>query len=151
MQYVSTSTNLSKHVQLHHPPRGIPKTASSQSHKQRFRKVKYQIRNKLKSSHYKFGQIESMNVPGVLHETGDADSRAHTRSQLQVEYFIIPYTSISIRLPHLCQGYHDHCVVTANDGGMGRLKGGSFMLGFGCGDREWVSFFNFFVLFFCCC
>ena len=34
----------------------------------------------------------------------------------KVEYFIIHYTSTSIRLPHLCQGYHDHCVVTANDG-----------------------------------
>ena len=33
------------------------------------------------------------------------------------EYFIIPYTSTSIRFPHLCQGYHDHCIVTANDGG----------------------------------
>ena len=35
-----------------------------------------------------------------------------------------------LTLPHpldcliLCQGYHDHCVVNASDGGMGRLGGG---------------------------
>ena len=29
-----------------------------------------------------FGQMESVNVAGVLQETGDADSRAHTRSQV---------------------------------------------------------------------
>ena len=53
----------------------------------------------------------------------DAESRARTRSQ--VEYFVIPYTSTSIRLLHLCQRYH--CLVTANDGNMGMLGGGSFM------------------------
>ena len=63
--------------------------------------------------------MESINVTGVLQEVGDADSRARTRSQVQVEYFIIPYTSIFIRLSHL---YHElcvHCIVIMNDGGMG--------------------------------
>ena len=68
-----------------------------------------------------------MEVAGVLQEADDADSRAHTRSQVYIEYFIIPYSFISIRLPRLCQGYHDDCVVTANDVGMGRLGDGSFM------------------------
>ena len=27
-----------------------------------------------------------------------------------------PYTSMTIRLPHICQEYHDHCVVTTYDG-----------------------------------
>ena len=84
--------------------------------------------------------MESMAAAGVLQEADDADSRARTRSQAFVEYFIILYTSTSIRFSHLCQGYHDHCVVTANDGGMRRLGGGgggcgvgggSFMLWFG--------------------
>ena len=44
-----------------------------------------------------------MDVAGVLQETGDADSKARTRSQVRVEYNIIPYTSISITLPHLCK------------------------------------------------
>ena len=59
-------------------------------------------------------------MAGLLQEAGDVDSRVHTRSQVQVEYIIIPYTSIFIRLTHLCQGYHDHCVVTTWLG-MGRL------------------------------
>ena len=57
-------------------------------------------------------------------------------------------TSTSIILPHLCQGYHGHCIVTSSDGGMGRLGGGSFILGFGWGDRGWVYFFYFL---FCFC
>ena len=81
-----------------------------------------------------------MDVGGVLQEAGDADSRGHTRSEVWVEYNI-PYTSTSIRLPHLCQGYHGHCAVTSIDGRMGRLGGGSFMLGFWWGDRGWVSYF----------
>ena len=60
-----------------------------------------------------------MDVAGVLQKAGDADSRALTRFQVKVEYFIIPYTSTSIRLPHLCEGYHDHCSTTANDGKVG--------------------------------
>ena len=95
-----------------------------------------------------FGQMESMDVACALQEAGDADSRAHTRSQVWVEYNIIPYTSTSITLPHLCQGHHGHCIVTSSDGGMGRLGGGSFILGFGWGDRGWVYFFYFL---FCFC
>ena len=34
------------------------------------------------------------------------------------------------------------CIVTLSDGRMGRLGGGSFMLGFGWGDRGWVSYFS---------
>ena len=34
-----------------------------------------------------------------------------------VEYFIIPYTSICIRLSQLYQELCDHCVVIVNDGG----------------------------------
>ena len=44
-------------------------------------------------------------------------------------------------MSHLCQGYHGHCTVTSIDGRMGRLGGGSFMLGFGWRDRGWVSHF----------
>ena len=56
-----------------------------------------------------------------------------------------------IRLPHLCKGNHDHCVVTANSESIGML-GDSFMLGFGCGDREGVCtiFLYFFLLFLIC-
>ena len=53
---------------------------------------------------------------------------------LRCEYNIIPYTSTPITLPHLCQEYHDHCIVISSNGEMGRLAGGSFMLGFGWGD-----------------
>ena len=42
--------------------------------------------------------MESMDVAGVLQEAGDAGSRAYTRSQVYVEYFIILYTSTSIRM-----------------------------------------------------
>ena len=79
-----------------------------------------------------FGRIESLDVAGVLQEARDTDSRVCT---------IISYTSTSIRLPHLGQRYHDHWVVTTNDGRMGRLVCGSFMLGFGWGHWERVSFF----------
>ena len=63
--------------------------------------------------------MESINVAAVLQEAGDADSRAHTWSQVQVEYIIIPYTSTFIRLPHLYQEFYVHCIVITNDGGMG--------------------------------
>ena len=33
-------------------------------------------------SGYLFGRMESINVAGALQEAGDADSRAHTRSQV---------------------------------------------------------------------
>ena len=62
--------------------------------------------------------MESINVAGVLQEAGDADSRARTRSQVQVEYFIIPYTSTFIRLSYLYQEFCVHCIVIMNDGGM---------------------------------
>ena len=90
-----------------------------------------------------------MDVAGVLQEAGDPDSKAHTRSQVCVEYNIISYTSTSITLPHFCQQYHDHCLATSSDGGMGRLGGGSFMLQFGWGGRGWVSYFFYFLFSFC--
>ena len=46
---------------------------------------------------------------------------------IEVECNTIPYTSTSIGLPHLCQGYHDPSVVTAKDGGIRRLGGGGFV------------------------
>ena len=94
-----------------------------------------------------FGRIESMDVAGVLQEAGDADSRARTRSQVWVEYNIIPYTSTSITLPHLYQGYHGHCIVVWSNWGDGKV-GGRFIY-----VRVWVGrqgvgiiFFLFFVL-----
>ena len=72
---------------------------------------------------------------GFLQEAGDADSRDCTRSQVRVEYKIIPYTSTFIILPHLCQDNHDHCIVTSIDGEMGRLGVVSFMLAFGWRHR----------------
>ena len=58
-----------------------------------------------------------INVAGVLQEAGDADSRARIRSQVKVEYFIIPYTSTLIRLSHLYQEFCAHCIIIMNDGG----------------------------------
>ena len=82
-----------------------------------------------------------MDVAGVLQEAGDGDSRARTRSQVEVEYNIIPYTSTSITLPYLWQGYHGHCIVTSNDR---KLGGGSFILRFGWGIWGWVLYFFIF-------
>ena len=65
--------------------------------------------------------MESVDLAAVLQEVGDSHSKASTRSQVQVEYIILRYISTSIRLPHFSQRYHHHCVVTANDGGKGRL------------------------------
>ena len=47
--------------------------------------------------------MKSINVAGILQEeeVGDADSRACTRSQVQVKYFIIPCTSTFNILYHL--------------------------------------------------
>ena len=70
-----------------------------------------------------FGRMESINVADILQEAGDANSRARIRSQVRIEYNIIPYTSTPITLPHLCQGYHDHCIVTSSDGGDGKVGG----------------------------
>ena len=52
----------------------------------------------------------------VLQEAGDADSRAHTRSQMYVEYFIIPYACTLIRLSHFYQEFCAHSVFIMNDG-----------------------------------
>ena len=40
-------------------------------------------------------------------------------------------------------------IVTANEGGMGRLGVGSIVLGYRWGDREWVSHFLYFLFCFC--
>ena len=61
-------------------------------------------------------------MAGVLQEAGDADLRARTRSQVEVEYFIIPYipyTSTFFRLSHLHQEFCVHYIVIMNDGGIG--------------------------------
>ena len=52
-----------------------------------------------------------MDAAGVLQEAGDADSRAQTR---------------------LCYYY----MMRRRDGKVG---GGSFVLGFRCGDKAWIS------------
>ena len=66
---------------------------------------------------------------------------------------IIPYTSASITLPHLCQGSHGHCIVTSSDGGSERLGlgvgGGLFMLGFGWDESGWVPNIFYFLCCFC--
>ena len=85
-----------------------------------------------------------MDVAGVLQEAGDADSRTHTGSQVPVEYTIIPYTSMIIRLPHICQGYHDHCVVTTYDGGWEAWELLHLCYGLGGGHRGgYRSFYIF--------
>ena len=63
--------------------------------------------------------MESINVASVLQEAEDADSEACTRSQVSLEYFIIPYTYAFIRLPHLYQELYVHYIVITNDGRMG--------------------------------
>ena len=75
-------------------------------------------------------------------------SRDHNRPQVYVEYFITRYTSTSIRLIHLCQGYHDHCGFTGNDRG---CKGWGWLIIV----KVWVSEqgmgITCFVLFLCYC
>ena len=44
-----------------------------------------------------FGQIELLNVAWVLQEPGDVGPMDCTRSEVKVDYFMIPYTSIFIR------------------------------------------------------
>ena len=95
--------------------------------------------------------MESMDVAGVLQEAGDADSRACTRSQILVEYFINPYTSTSIRLHYLCQGYHYHCVATANHGGWEDWGWFINVTVWVEGQGVGIMFFLFSVLLFSCC
>ena len=70
-------------------------------------------------SGYLFGRMKLINVVDVLQEAGDADSRAGTMSQVQVEYFIFPQTSTFIRSSHFYQEFCVHCIVIINDEGMG--------------------------------
>ena len=70
-----------------------------------------------------FEWMELINVAGVLQEAGDADSRPPTRSQVLVDYLIIPYTSTFVRLSHLYQESHAHCIVITNDELMGEMRG----------------------------
>ena len=55
-------------------------------------------------------------MAGVLQEAGDADSKARNRSQVEVEYFIIPYISTFIRLSHLCQEFYVHSIIIIKGG-----------------------------------
>ena len=81
------------------------------------------------------GHIQSMDVSGVLQEVADADSRAHSRFQVLIVYFIIADTSTSVGLPHLCQKYHGYCNVTGNERREwrrgGKVGSGSFIVGLG--------------------
>ena len=54
-----------------------------------------------------------MDVADVSKEAGDADTMA-----LTVSFFALPHPPDCLIF---CQRSHDHCVVTANDGGMQRL------------------------------
>ena len=54
-----------------------------------------------------------------MHEAGDAESRAGTKSQRQVEYFISLYTSTFIRLSHFYHEFCVHFITIMNGGGMG--------------------------------
>ena len=66
-----------------------------------------------------------------------------------VSLFLLPLFT-SITLPHLCQEYHDHFFVTANDRGWQGWDA-SFMFGFGRGTGGgYYIFFYFFVLLLCC-
>ena len=60
--------------------------------------------------------MKSIKAAGVLREAGDADLRAHARSLMCVQYFIITYTSTFIRLSHLHQEFSVHCIVIRNNG-----------------------------------
>ena len=55
-------------------------------------------------------------------------------------FFTLPHSSYCL----VCAKVIMITVVTANDGRIGRLGDGSFMLGFGWGDRQWVSYFYIF-------
>ena len=67
---------------------------------------------------------------------------------------IVPYTSKSITLLHLCQGYHGHCIVTSSDGEMGRVRGEGWFIYVRVwvgGQRVGIIFFLLFVPFLCYC
>ena len=95
-----------------------------------------------------FEWMESVDVAGVLQEARDGDLRPGSRSQVKVKYFIIVYSSTSIRFPHLCQEYHDS-FVTANDRGMRAL--GMVHLRAWVGKEGGIIFFSISVLFLSCC
>ena len=58
-------------------------------------------------------------MAGVLQEAGGNDSRAHTISQVEVEYSILHCTSTFIRLSNFYQEFSLYCIVIMNDGGKG--------------------------------
>ena len=66
-----------------------------------------------------FGQIELLNVAWVLQEPEDVGSKDCTRSQVKVDYLMIPYTYIFIRLSHLYQECHVRFIVIRNNGETG--------------------------------
>ena len=90
-------------------------------------------------------------MAGVLQEAGDADSRARIRSQVYVEYFIIPYTSTCIRLSHLYEQFCLHCLLIMNDGGWDRWRVVDSHQGVDAwtGGRYCLIVFCFFYLCFC--
>ena len=55
--------------------------------------------------------MESINVADVLQEAGDADAKAYSISQVEVEYFVILSTSTFIRLSHLYQEFYVHFII----------------------------------------
>ena len=73
----------------------------------------------------------------------------HTRSQVWIEYSIIPYTSTFIRLSHLYEEYYAHCIIITNDRGMG-LVGKLIQVRVWVMGQGWVSSdrFSFFVVLF---
>ena len=91
-----------------------------------------------------FGQIESLDVAGVLQKAGDTSSNACTRSHVKVDYFIIPYNSILIRLSHLYQECYVHCIVFTNVREWDMWGDGWLKLEYRPGDRAWVSSDKFF-------
>ena len=70
--------------------------------------------------------VDEVNGCGsVLQEAGDLMEGLISAPQCKwniSSFLTLPRPQIA----SLCQGYHDNCVITANDGGMGRL-GGCFM------------------------
>ena len=68
-------------------------------------------------------QIELLNVAWMLQEPGHVGSKECTRSQVKIDYFMIPYTSIFIRLSHFYQECYVHFIVITNDGEMALIRG----------------------------
>ena len=91
--------------------------------------------------------MESINVAGVLQETWNADWRVRTRSQVWVEYFVFPYTSMFIGLSHLYQKCHVHCYYKWWGDGIGEKD--LFIWGCVCGYLAWdrLIVFGFFLCF----